>query len=183
MKELFLKKLDETDKDLWVEYWEDFYKSGNMSEEKFNKFPSTNWTGKLYYVRSEENSPSQLHIYYLMEDGKMIGRIYIHIKPEFLSKDIHDGSHISYQVMPSKRKQGYGTEMLHLGLEKCSEFGLKEVIVTCDVENIGSAKMIENNYGILESIGPNLVEVGHMQKNYKIEVEDSLNKYNSKVKK
>lgn len=180
MGDLYLKKLDENDKDRWLEYWEDYYNTGNMSLESWNKFQNTNWPGKLHYITTEENKIGQLNIYYLIENGKMIGRIYIYLQPELLPKDKHDGSHISYQIIPSKRKQGYGSKLLHLGIEKCSELGLKEVIVSCLEENVGSAKVIENNYGVLVSVKPNIIEKDKMLKTYKIDVEDSLNKYDTK---
>ncbi|MDD4298710.1 MAG: GNAT family N-acetyltransferase [Bacilli bacterium] len=180
MESLYLKKLDEKDKDLWLEYWKDFYKTGNMSEENWNKFQNISWPGKLYYIKTEEKSISQLNIYYLIENDKMIGRIYIHLKPELLPKDKHDGSHISYQIIPSKRNQGYGSKILHLGIEKCHEAGLEEVIVSCNEKNIGSSKIIEKNGGILVSIEPDNFEKGEMLKTYKIEIETSLNKYDSR---
>lgn len=180
MNELYLKKLTKDDKNMWLEFWEDFYKTGNISEEKWNKFKNTNWPGVLHFNVTKENSESQLNIYYLIENNKMIGRIYIHLKPELLPKDKHDGSHISYMIIPSKRKQGYGSKMLHLGIEKCKELGLKEVIVSCIKENVGSMKIIENNYGELVSVKPDLVNKEKISKIYKIDVEASLYKHNSK---
>ena len=36
-------------------------------------------------------------------------------------------------------------------LEECRKLGLKKVLMVCDKENIGSAKSIQNNGGILEN--------------------------------
>lgn len=41
--------------------------------------------------------------------------------------------------------------MLKVGLEKCRELKLNKVLITCDKENLGSAKVIQNNDGILEN--------------------------------
>jgi len=60
------------------------------------------------------------------------------------------GGHIGFNIRPSQRQKGYGTAILALTLEKAGELGLKQVLVTCDENNIASAKVIEKNGGILE---------------------------------
>lgn len=58
--------------------------------------------------------------------------------------------HIGYSVAPSKRRQGLGSLMLELALIEAKKFDLDRVLVTCTDDNIASAKVIENNGGILE---------------------------------
>ena len=58
--------------------------------------------------------------------------------------------HIGYSVAPSRRLQGFGTKILKLALEEAKEYGLQQVLVTCTDDNIASAKVIENNGGVLE---------------------------------
>ena len=41
--------------------------------------------------------------------------------------------------------------MIALALDKCRELGLKKVLMVCDQKNIGSAKSIINNGGVLEN--------------------------------
>jgi predicted acetyltransferase len=41
--------------------------------------------------------------------------------------------------------------MLYLGLERCKELNLKRVLITCDKNNIASAKTIIKNKGELEN--------------------------------
>jgi predicted acetyltransferase len=60
------------------------------------------------------------------------------------------GGHIGYQIRPSQRKKGYGTMILKLTLAKARQFGLKQVLITCDDENTSSVKIIERNGGILK---------------------------------
>ncbi len=59
------------------------------------------------------------------------------------------GGHIGYYIRPSQRGQGYGTLILALSLEKAKDLGLKRVLVTCDDDNIASARIIQNNGGKL----------------------------------
>ena len=61
------------------------------------------------------------------------------------------GGHIGYDIRPSKRRQGYGSQLLALTLPFAQALGLKRVLVTCDVENTASARIIEKNGGQLSS--------------------------------
>ena len=87
--------------------------------------------------------------FWLIDDNEFIGRLSLrHELNEYLLKI---GGHIGYEIRPSKRRQGYGTQILRLGLEKARELGLLKVLVTCDEDNIGSKKIIEHNGGIFEN--------------------------------
>jgi len=57
--------------------------------------------------------------------------------------------HIGYDVPPSYRGNGYGTKLLKLSLEKVKQMNTKELLITCDDDNIGSIKIIERNGGEL----------------------------------
>lgn len=61
---------------------------------------------------------------------------------------------IGYSVRPSQRRKGYASEILRLTLMKAAEYGFSELLITCNDPNIASAKVIEKNGGILESIIP-----------------------------
>ena len=65
--------------------------------------------------------------------------------------------------------------MLNLALEKCDELGLEEVMVTCKDDNIGSAKTIENNYGVLKEV-IFIPEENCSFKKYWINVKEALDK-------
>lgn len=62
-----------------------------------------------------------------------------------------NGGHIGDGVRPSERRKGIATKMIALALEECRKLGIKKVLVVCDKNNIGSAKSIINNGGILEN--------------------------------
>lgn len=80
------------------------------------------------------------------------------------------GGHIGFDIRPSERQKGYGTAILAFTLEKARELGLKRVLVTCDDDNIGSAKIIEKNGGILEDKYSN-DELEQPKRRYWIELE------------
>ena len=62
-----------------------------------------------------------------------------------------NGGHIGDGVRPSERRKGVATAMIGLALEECKKLGMKKVLMVCNKENIGSAKSIINNGGILEN--------------------------------
>lgn len=62
-----------------------------------------------------------------------------------------EGGHIGYAIAPAYRRQGWATYMLHLGLIKAREIGLTRVLLTCNKKNIASARVMQNNGGVLDS--------------------------------
>jgi predicted acetyltransferase len=54
-------------------------------------------------------------------------------------------------VRKSERRKGYAKVMLSLALEKCKQLNLEKILITCDKNNIGSAKTILSNGGVLEN--------------------------------
>jgi predicted acetyltransferase len=60
------------------------------------------------------------------------------------------GGHIGYDVRPSARNNGYATTMLHDALPIAKALGIADVLVTCDVDNTASRRVIEKNAGRLE---------------------------------
>jgi predicted acetyltransferase len=91
--------------------------------------------------------------FWLVDGDECVGELGIrHTLTEHL-KNI--GGHIGYSIRPSKRKRGYGKLILKLGLEKAKEMGFEKVLLTCDVTNEGSRKIIEGNGGVLENTIPN----------------------------
>ncbi len=95
------------------------------------------------------------------ERNIMVGAVNIrHYLNEAL---LRNGGHIGDGVRPTERRKGIATQMIALALEECRKLGIKKVLMVCDKENIGSAKSIQRNGGVLE----NEVEVdGVMEQRY-----------------
>ena len=64
---------------------------------------------------------------------------------------LFNGGHIGDGVRPSERRKGIATKMISLALEECRKLGIPKVLMVCDKDNIGSAKSIINNGGVLEN--------------------------------
>jgi len=90
-------------------------------------------------------------LYFLIDDsGRILGGIHFrHCLNERLRQD---GGHIGLGVRKSERRKGYARQMLKLLLDRIKQSGIDRVMVTCDDENIGSAKTIESCHGILQDM-------------------------------
>ena len=116
---------------LWLNWQKEKIKNDLKKNDKYDEIPSTQFLA----IRKL--------------DDKVIGTIQIrHALNDYL---FERGGHIGDGVRPSERKKGYATEMIRLALEECRKMGIKRVLMTCDKNNIGSAKSIKNNGGILEN--------------------------------
>jgi predicted acetyltransferase len=87
--------------------------------------------------------------FWLVEGSDYIGKLTL--RATINARYVHAGGHIGYDIRPSKRRHGYGTAILHLGLEKARERGLHRVLLTCDETNVASRKIIERNGGQFEN--------------------------------
>lgn len=83
----------------------------------------------------------------------------------------HTGGHIGDGIRPSERRKGYATAMIGLALEKCRELGMNKVLMTCDKDNIGSAKSIINNGGVFER---EIIEDGEVEQRYWITLNEEI---------
>jgi predicted acetyltransferase len=81
------------------------------------------------------------------EDRRVLGtsRLRLGLTPG-LEKE---GGHIGYDVRPSERRKGYATALLARTLDEARARGIDDVLVTCDEDNVGSIRVIENNGGEL----------------------------------
>lgn len=63
------------------------------------------------------------------------------------------GGHIGYYIRHDKRNMGYGTEVLRQALAELRKIGEKRALLTVDMDNIASIKVIQANGGVFESEG------------------------------
>ncbi|ANH37390.1 Acetyltransferase (GNAT) family protein [Nocardioides dokdonensis FR1436] len=85
-------------------------------------------------------------------DGEVVGRASVrHELNAFLATW---GGHIGYGVRPAYRRRGHATAMLRGCLEVCRDLGIEQALVTCDVDNVASAGVIEACGGVFEDVAP-----------------------------
>jgi len=150
---LFLSEPSMIYKDSYLEAVREFHAEGRSLEIDLHDL-ATNFRQYLqyWYERKVNPTPERVpeSIFWLIDDGVFIGRVSVrHVLNESL---LQFGGHIGYEIRPSRRRMGYGKAILRLGLEKAQAIGITRALVTCDDNNIGSAKIIEANGGKLENI-------------------------------
>ncbi len=83
-------------------------------------------------------------------DGAVVGRSSIRfVLNDFL---LAEGGHVGYAVRPHHRRRGFATEILRQSLVVARAGGVDRALVTCDDDNVGSARAIEANGGRLENV-------------------------------
>ena len=84
--------------------------------------------------------------------GVIVGRVHVrHALTEALARV---GGHIGYQVRPAHRRCGYATAMLAAALDVARAAGVEDALVTCDDDNVASARTIERCGGVLQDVVP-----------------------------
>jgi predicted acetyltransferase len=103
---------------------------------------------------ADETSPRRdgwvpaTHLWYV-KGTAFLGRLSIRHRLTPWLRDY--GGHIGYDVRPSARRRGHATRMLQLALPWCRELGIDPVLVTCDVDNEASRRVIEHADGVFEN--------------------------------
>ena len=99
--------------------------------------------------------------------GEVVGRLSLRqALNEFLEKV---GGHIGYCVVPRFQGKGYATQMLLTSMKFCREVGLERVLVTCNIDNQASQRIIQKCGGEFEGI-TNLPELNKQKRRYWINV-------------
>ena len=109
-----------------------------------------------YYLENlETNEPKDGRVpdsvYFLLDVERdiLLGAVNIrHCLNDYL---LQFGGHIGDGIRPSERRKGYATEMIRLSLIECRKLGINRVLMVCDKTNVGSAKSIIKNGGVLEN--------------------------------
>ncbi len=130
------------------------FKESGITEGDLNiMMPGKGETFKAFVRRLLDNSqglrikrgwvPSTT--FWLVNEDKFIGRL--SIRHSLNKKVRREAGHIGYFIRPSERKRGYGKLILTLGLKEARKLGLTKTLITCDVGNIASKKIIEFHGG------------------------------------
>ena len=93
--------------------------------------------------------PSTLLVAKRRKDERVVGMINIrHTLNDYLLKC---GGNIGYSVRPTERGKGYGKKMLSLSLPYLTALGNNRALVTCNVTNEASRRIITSNNGVYEN--------------------------------
>lgn len=110
------------------------------------------------YVQScldEETTPRKpgwvtATTFWVLSDNEVVGIVSIrHRLTEHLRAS---AGHIGGGIRPTQRRKGYATQMLGMALKEARKLGIFRVMLACEVDNIGSQKIIEKHGGVLEDV-------------------------------
>ena len=143
-------------RDQIVDFLEECFDSGEkIIPTAIAKFDYNDFDSYCKLIKERETNPPSNRVpstvYFCLDVDRnvVVGAVDIR---HYLNDDLlFHGGHIGDGVRPSERRKGIATRMIGLALSKCKEFGIDRVLMTCDKVNIGSAKSIMNNGGILEN--------------------------------
>jgi predicted acetyltransferase len=140
----------------YIDFMEDFRTAGEP-EPHGSEGARDDFSGFLGRLRDEAKGVGlpegwvPASMYWLVSGGRILGTCGLRHR---LTEALRDyGGHIGYSVRPSERQKGYATLMLKLVLEKARQLGIRRALITCDRNNIASARVIQKNGGVLDSEG------------------------------
>ena len=107
-------------------------------------------------------------------DDRIIGAINVRWNlPESMEKF---GGNIGYGIRPTERRKGYNKINLYLGLMEAQKLGLDQVMLSCEVSNLGSAKTMQALGGKLERTEVDSSD-GILTSVYWFDVNETIRKY------
>lgn len=82
---------------------------------------------------------------WIVQDARVLGTVAVRhaLTPSLLV----EGGHIAYAVGPVHRRRGVASAALALALEVCARRGIDPALVTCEVDNLASARTIDRARG------------------------------------
>lgn len=126
----------------------DEYVAHGVDAYAFSDGRKTNVLAKFEDYRLERNlKPNRVGAdYYWLVDEKQLRFLgEIVIRHRLTPEQEQYAGHIGYGVRRSQWSKGYGTLMLGMALARARDMGLQRVLVTCDDDNLPSARVLENN--------------------------------------
>ncbi len=91
------------------------------------------------------------HLFFLIENQEILWAIHIRHNinhPNLIEK----WGHIWYGIAPKFRQKWYATKMLELALWEAKKLWIHRALITCNIENIWSNKVIQKNGWVFERV-------------------------------
>jgi len=160
MEKLFLIKPHEDDIDEIRAYRDEFLEHDDHSHGDSGLYDTPDilhWINRCRLYENERTLPNPNFVeaeqFMLVgeSNSEILGMINFrhNLNNKYLAEH---GGHIGFAVRPKKRRRRYATVMLMLCLEKCREYGLNKVLITCDADNEASRRTIITCGGKFERI-------------------------------
>jgi len=149
------------------------YKQNNVDTYDFYEVPKDELFKKMEDYRTGNNLPEgyvKATYFWLVDNDEFIGEI--SIRHSLTDSLLRFGGNIGYGIRYSHWNKGIGTIMLSRALVYAKDvLGLNKVLITCNDNNCGSARVIEKNGGILQDKIINTIDgVDRLSRRYWIEL-------------
>jgi predicted acetyltransferase len=96
-------------------------------------------------LKETKGTPPIFHFELFDDEGTVVGRLELRATPtKEESYPAGFESHFYYEIEPTQRGKGYGTQILKLGLLEAKNIGLRRVSIVC-TEDTASQKTIQDN--------------------------------------
>lgn len=152
---LVLRKPEKKDEKQIMSFRQDFLDRnevicGGGGIEKFDNYEDWLKNNEIYEHNPPEGRVNGTQLISVRKsDGKIVGMVNIrHYLNDFL---LNHGGHIGYCILPSERGKGYSNKQCGLALQFLKALNVTRVLITCDKNNVASAKTIIKNGGLLEN--------------------------------
>lgn len=152
---LKLVKLEEKYMPLLIDMLDEWHQAGEkiipaaIKNENYHDYDMYVKTLEVDYKKNLQYVPDSTYFCLDEDTNQFVGAV--NIRHYLNDSLLLNGGHIGDGVRPSRRREGIATCMIALALEKCKEMNIDKVLMVCLKTNIGSAKSIINNGGILEN--------------------------------
>jgi len=174
MPEFEFRCLNENDESAYRNFISEFTRAGEKIIPRSiydENLSFRTWLERSRGISSGKSIPDnwvQAATYFLIRksNGKILGAL--DLRHKLNEELLRHGGHIGYGVAPSERKKGYASLMLQKALKICKDLDINKALITCDKENIGSAKTIMKHGGVLEN--EIVDELGRHRQRYWIEI-------------
>ncbi len=131
------QELHHTDRSPWAIFRNDWHDFDRYLEDLERKTESDGLVpDSVFFLLDEERD-------------RLLGAV--DIRHNLNEKLLREGGHIGDGIRPTERRKGYATEMIRLALDECRKLGIERVLMVCRKDNVGSAKSILRNGGVLEN--------------------------------
>ena len=129
---------------------------------------------KEEYAKKIGRCQSKTFLLVRENDDRIIGAINVRWNlPENMKQF---GGNIGYGIRPTERRKGYNKINLYLGLMEAQKLGLDQVMLSCEVSNLGSAKTMQALGGKLERTEVDPSD-GILTSVYWFDVNETIRKY------
>ena len=108
------------------------------------------------------------------DDDRIVGAVNVRWNLIESMKEV--GGNIGYGIRPTERRKGYNKINLYLALIEAYKLGLEEVILDCDVNNLGSVKTLEALNGKLKKTAIDPYD-GVLTSVYWFDINETIRKY------